>query len=158
MPPWSTTSHGARVRVRLQWWSCLDATRKHLHSYRPLSPGVEGRRLPGPAGSMPPASAFVQIPSSSSSLTMKPATRRRFSCGPTVSERAQCSPFSRNRASRCVARAFQTIDSAKSAICIAADYPLMRISKKLDCSAETVRQALLRAGVTLRRQQERGPL
>jgi DNA-directed RNA polymerase specialized sigma24 family protein len=35
---------------------------------------------------------------------------------------------------------------------------LMRISKKLDCSAETVRQALLRAGVTLRRQQERGPL
>jgi DNA-directed RNA polymerase specialized sigma24 family protein len=35
---------------------------------------------------------------------------------------------------------------------------LMRISKKLDCGAETVRQALLRAGVTLRRQQERGPL
>jgi hypothetical protein len=35
---------------------------------------------------------------------------------------------------------------------------LMRISKQFDCSAETVRQALLGAGITLRRQWERGPL
>jgi DNA-directed RNA polymerase specialized sigma24 family protein len=35
---------------------------------------------------------------------------------------------------------------------------LMRISKKFNCSAETVRQALLNADVTLRRQWERAPL
>jgi hypothetical protein len=35
---------------------------------------------------------------------------------------------------------------------------LMRISKKFNCSAETVRQALLNADVTLRRPWERAPL
>lgn len=35
---------------------------------------------------------------------------------------------------------------------------LMRLSKQLDCSAETVRQVLLAAGVTLRKQRGRGPV
>lgn len=34
---------------------------------------------------------------------------------------------------------------------------LMRLSRQLDCSAETVRQVLLGAGVTLRKRWERGP-
>jgi hypothetical protein len=39
-----------------------------------------------------------------------------------------------------------------------AGLPLKQVAAQIGCSAETIRQALLAAGITLRRQWERGPL